>query len=171
MPLTGNLFLTGFMASGKTTVGQLLAQRLGVGFVDLDAYIEQKHKTTIPEIFAEHGESVFREMELQALAELQASSNTVVALGGGAFCNAAAQALLKDAKVIFLDASAVTLAHRLKHDSTERPLVAALSDEELEAYIQRTVQLRRPWYERASLHVKSDGAVETVLQTILEKLA
>ncbi len=171
MPLSGNLYLTGFMASGKTTTGQLLAHRLGARFVDLDAYIEQKHKTTIPEIFAEQGEPAFRDMELKALVELQSFTNTVVALGGGAFCNEAAQALLKDAKVIFLDVSAATLAHRLKHDSNERPLVAALSDDELEAYLQRTLQQRRAWYDRAPIHIQSDGAVDAIVQHIIEKLA
>jgi len=171
MPVSHNLYLTGFMASGKSSTGKLLAQTLGADFIDLDGYIEQKHQTTIPEIFAEQGEQTFRVLELAALKEIKTQSNKVIALGGGAFCNEAVQELLKDAKVIFLDASASTLAHRLKHDSSERPLVAALGDDELEAYIQRTMLVRRTWYERATYHVASDGETSAIVKTIIETLA
>ncbi len=171
MPITANLYLTGFMASGKTSTGKLLAHELGAEFIDLDNYIEQKHGTTIPEIFAEQGELTFRVMELEALKEIHTHTNLVIALGGGAFCNEAAQELLKDAKVIFLDASAATLAHRLKHDSSERPLVAALGDDELEAYIQRTMLARRTWYERAAYRVVSEGETSAIVRTIIETLS
>ena len=82
------VFLVGFMAAGKTTVGQELARRLGWDFVDLDARIESCERQSIPEIFRERGESGFRLAETGALRDLLTGSlqpNCVVALGGGAF--------------------------------------------------------------------------------------
>lgn len=78
------LVLTGFMGSGKTTVGGLLAQRLGWRFADLDAFISRRERLSVPEIFATHGEAVFRSLEVNALRELLAQPKLVISLGGGA---------------------------------------------------------------------------------------
>jgi len=78
------LVLTGFMGAGKTTVGLLLAARLGWEFLDLDAYIESRTGLTVPSIFAKHGEPRFRQLESQALASALGRSQVVLALGGGA---------------------------------------------------------------------------------------
>src|SRR5437899_3134876 len=78
------LVLTGFMGAGKSTVGRLLAARLGWNFLDLDAHLEERAGATIPEIFALHGEARFRRLESSALASALNRRNTVIALGGGA---------------------------------------------------------------------------------------
>jgi shikimate kinase len=78
------LVLTGFMGAGKTTVGRLLAARLGWEFLDLDAYIELRAGLTVPSIFSTHGEQRFRQLESQALASALGRSRVVLALGGGA---------------------------------------------------------------------------------------
>src|ERR1039458_10313852 len=78
------IVLTGFMGSGKTTVGPLVASRLGWSFVDVDDAIEAEAGTTIAELFARHGEQAFRERERAAIARLAAGDGLVLALGGGA---------------------------------------------------------------------------------------
>jgi shikimate kinase len=78
------LVLAGFMGAGKTTVGRLLADRIGWGFLDLDAYIESRSGLSVPSIFATHGERHFRKLESQALASALGRDRVVLALGGGA---------------------------------------------------------------------------------------
>src|SRR5438270_1754293 len=82
--LASRLVLTGFMGAGKTTVGRMLAERLGWEFLDLDAYIESRTGLTVPTIFTMHGEPHFRRLESQALASALGRRNIVLALGGGA---------------------------------------------------------------------------------------
>ena len=91
-----NLILIGMMGCGKTTVGQLLAQRLGWAFIDTDAYIEQQQGRTIPDLFAHEGEGYFRALELEASRALARRDCTVIACGGGLPTQAAAIAALKD---------------------------------------------------------------------------
>lgn len=78
------LVLTGFMGAGKTTIGRILAERLGWEFLDLDAYIESRTSQSVPQIFALHGETHFRKLESQALASALGRKHIVIALGGGA---------------------------------------------------------------------------------------
>ena len=82
--LASRLVLTGFMGAGKTTVGRMLAERMGWEFLDLDAYIESRTGLTVPQIFATQGEPHFRRLESQALASALGRRNIVLALGGGA---------------------------------------------------------------------------------------
>ena len=86
---TPGIFITGFMASGKSTIGRMLAERIGWQFIDLDREIETSEQTTISEIFAKHGEAEFRRIESEALRwrvnRIRAGAAAVVALGGGTF--------------------------------------------------------------------------------------
>ena len=88
------IVLTGFMGSGKTTAGPLVAARLGWRFVDVDDVIEAEAGATIAEIFARHGEAAFREREHAAIARLASADALVLALGGGAIEHPATRALL-----------------------------------------------------------------------------
>jgi shikimate kinase len=109
------LVLTGFMGAGKTTVGRLLAARLGWDFLDLDAYIESRTGLAVPSIFAAHGEAHFRQLESQALASALARSNIVLALGGGTPEILTNRLLLEQTPAtatIFLDAPFATLIDR-----------------------------------------------------------
>src|SRR5690606_37472555 len=90
-----SIYLVGFMGSGKSTIGPLLAQRLGYRFVDLDSVIEQETGESIKEIFARHGESYFRRLETDTLRKLLHSSKLVIALGGGTFVKEENRVLLK----------------------------------------------------------------------------
>ncbi len=114
-PHLRRLVLAGFMGAGKTTVGRLLAARLGWDFLDLDAYIESRIGLAIPSIFAAHGEPRFRQLESQALASALGRSRIVLALGGGAPEVLTNRLLLEQTPAtatIFLDAPFATLFDR-----------------------------------------------------------
>lgn len=118
-----NIVLTGFMGTGKSTVGRLLAERLGRPFVDTDALIEQRHGP-IPDIFAEHGEARFRELEREVAAELGARRGQVVATGGRLLLDPANEAALgATGIVVCLTASVDQLVARLADEADERPLL------------------------------------------------
>jgi shikimate kinase len=109
------LVLTGFMGAGKTTIGRLLAQRLGWDFLDLDAYIEARTGLSVPDIFSAHGEPRFRQLESAALASALGRSNVVLALGGGTPEVLTNRLLLEQTpatSTIFLDAPFPTLFDR-----------------------------------------------------------
>lgn len=116
------LVLVGFMASGKSTVGPLVARRLGWGFVDMDGRIEARVGRSIARIFAELGESTFREEERRVAAEVAELKDHVVAAGGGAFAFAETRELLRaGALTIWLRCDLDTLLQRLPADGI-RPL-------------------------------------------------
>jgi shikimate kinase len=140
-----NVVLTGFMGTGKSTVGRLLAERLGYQFVDTDSLIEAQHGP-IPEIFAEHGEGTFREIEREVAAELAESTGLVISTGGRMMVDAVnADVLGRSARVFCLTASVDTILSRVAPTGSvaTRPMLAgpdvrqrigALLAERAEAY-------------------------------------
>jgi shikimate kinase len=123
------IVLTGFMGSGKSTVGRSLAQRLGWRFVDLDSVIEQRDGRAVSRIFAESGEAAFRELETEALASSLRESHFVVALGGGALETSANRDLLAttaQTRTVLLTASFETL-----YDRCQQQIAAAAADSPL----------------------------------------
>jgi shikimate kinase len=148
------VFLVGFMASGKSSVGQQLAQRLGWDFVDLDVRIETREGRTVPEIFQERGETGFRLAETNALRDLLAESrrhHSVVALGGGAFVQERNRELLRQWPSVFLEAPAAELWQRGLTDGVERPL-----RRDPEQFAQLYAE-RLPLYRQASVVVLTTG--------------
>jgi shikimate kinase len=148
------VFLVGFMASGKSSVGQELARRWDWDFVDLDARIEWRERLTIPEIFRERGEPGFRLAETSALGEFLTESlkrNTVVALGGGAFVQERNRELLRAWPSVFLEAPADELWQRSLTDGVERPL-----REDPEQFARLYTE-RLPFYRQASVTVVTSG--------------
>lgn len=146
--------LTGFMGSGKTTVGKVLADFLGCPFMDLDDLIVKKAGKSIPEIFAQDGEPAFRQLEARLLRQTveKYTENTVVlALGGGAVTTPASTALLRDKTVcIYLRATLETLLGRLEGETGGRPLADASLADRLAA--------RAPIYEEtAHVIIDTDG--------------
>ena len=146
--------LTGFMGSGKTTVGKVLADFLGCPFMDLDELIVKKAGKSIPDIFAQDGEAAFRQLEARILrqqVEKYAESTVVLALGGGAVLAPASAALLHEKTVcIYLRASLDTLLARLAGETAGRPLAdASLADR---------LASREPIYEEtAHVTIDTDG--------------
>jgi shikimate kinase len=121
------LVLTGFMGAGKTTVGRLLAQRLGWEFLDLDALIESRTGLTVPSIFSAHGETRFRQLESSALASALGRGNIVLALGGGAPETLTNRLLLEQTPAtatVFLDAPFPVLFDRCMLQDQSRPVLA-----------------------------------------------
>jgi shikimate kinase len=121
------LVLTGFMGAGKSTIGRLLAARLGWNFLDLDAHLEERTNITVPEIFALHGEARFRRLESSALASALNHRNTVIALGGGTPESLTNRLLIEQTPgtfTIFLDAPFPTLFDRCVLQDISRPVLA-----------------------------------------------
>ena len=146
--------LTGFMGSGKTTVGRILADALGCPFLDLDDLIVKKAGKSIPDIFAQDGEPAFRQLEARLLrqtVEKYGESTAVLSLGGGAILAPASATLLHEKTVcIYLRATLDTLLSRLEGESAGRPLADASLAERLAA--------RAPLYEKtAHVVIDTDG--------------
>ena len=168
------IVLTGFMGSGKTSTGALLAERLGWTFLDLDREIERRDGRTVPQIFSESGEAHFRRLESAALASLLGQRHLVLALGGGAPEELGNRLLLEQTPhtaVVYLSASFDTLVARCTAQATDPASTARpnLSDLNL---AERRFRLRRPHYERIAAHtihtaeLTLDQTVDAVLAAI-----
>jgi shikimate kinase len=141
------IFLIGFMASGKTTVGRLLAERLDWFFVDLDKVIEDEAGRTVADIFAAEGEPGFRKRETEALREVVKRRKVVVATGGGAPCRKEnIEAMLAAGRVFWLDVSPEEAVRRAGKASG-RPLLDGAADPVAAA--RKLLDGRRPFYQRA----------------------
>lgn len=123
---TKNIILCGFMGTGKSTVGQLLASRMGWRFVDTDKLIESRHGKSIPQIFAQEGEPAFRALEHALCEEIGTWKQTVISTGGGIVVDPENRAALINAGlVVCLDAPPDEIAKRLlAADQPERPMLA-----------------------------------------------
>ncbi|RME16009.1 MAG: shikimate kinase [Bacteroidetes bacterium] len=143
--------LTGFMGSGKTTIGKIIAQKSNVPFIDLDEYIEQRENKTINEIFL-NGENYFRALETRYLKEiLETPQSTVIALGGGTVCfNNNLQLIRQHAWLIALLPEITILTERLWKEKDKRPLLKNItSKDELAAFIEKKLKERMPFYMQA----------------------
>ena len=154
------IVLIGYMASGKSTIGKLLAHNMYLPFIDLDQYIEEKEGKTISEIFEDKGEIYFRYQEHFYLKELLASENKfVLSLGGGTPCYAGNMKLIsdnEDSKSIYLQASIKTITDRLKKQRQKRPLVSELTDDKLTEFVAKHLFERREFYEQSNFKIKVD---------------
>ncbi len=127
------ILLTGFMGSGKSTIGRALSVRLGYPFVDTDARIEQNEGMSVSELFAQHGELYFRTQEHRVTYELTKRHNLVVSSGGGfILTNAVYQLAAANFTIVFIDAPFELCLTRIRQDDT-RPLAKDKSDKELRA--------------------------------------
>lgn len=164
-----NIILTGFMGTGKTAVGRHLAEHLKIPFLDVDAAIAKRAGKPIARIFAEEGESAFRELESRAISELAAQDCAVIATGGGALIDPRNRAVLeRSGLLVCLTARMGTLLERLKDDVT-RPLLA---DEDLPDKMDRLMKERESLYAACRLQVATDGkTIAQVADEIIDKIA
>ncbi|MDR1997824.1 MAG: shikimate kinase [Candidatus Margulisbacteria bacterium] len=142
-----NIVLIGFMGSGKTATGRLLAKQLDYRFIDTDQLIEQKNGMTVANIFDRKGEAFFRQQETELLKQLCGADNSVIATGGGIVLSAENRSLLQNlGSVIYLQADPPEILKRLGTDQT-RPL---LHKEDRLAEIHKMLAVRQPLYLAAA---------------------
>ena len=161
-----NIILCGFMGSGKSTIGKLLADRLNRNFIDLDDYIVQKRGMSINEIFKKYGEENFRKSETQSAKNISLLDNHIIALGGGTVVNPKNAEILKTSgKIIMLDISPENVYQRLKNDKS-RPLLQ--TDDKLKA-ITDMMNSRLPYYNNAADYkISVDGKCkEKIIEEII----
>lgn len=169
------VYLTGFMASGKSTVGPLVADALGYRFVDLDWLVEARTGRSVAALFADGGEAAFRAAEAQALAETTRGDGLVVATGGGTLLDAAnCVAALAAGAVVWLRVSPEEALSRLGVPRG-RPLLAGpdgypLAGDALAARVGALLAARTPLYAAAGRPVDADAAPETVARRVMDAL-
>lgn len=147
-----NIVLIGFMGVGKTSLGRLLAARLGRPFVDLDEKIESDAGMTIPEIFERHGESYFRELEKIAVRETAARKNIVIATGGGTVKDAENVRLLKSSGVLICLTTDPKEILRRTERKGERPVLDGGGEERLSTIV-KLLEERQQFYAQADYQV------------------
>ncbi len=164
-----NVFLIGFMGSGKSTVASCLAKDYGMAMIDMDQLIVERENMSIPDIFTQKGEQYFRDVETKLLMEIKAEQNKVVSCGGGVVLrDENIQAMKKGGRVVLLNAKAETILERVKDDDN-RPLLRGNKNI---TFIRDMIEQRRPKYEEvADFVVDTDGkSVNLICKEIIEKV-
>jgi len=161
-----NIYLIGFMGSGKSTIGKLLAERLGYKYIDTDEEIEKETGLKISEIFEKYGEKYFRELEKKKIKELSEQSELVVSTGGGLPANNEnMEVMKKTGEVIWLKIDFETFLSRTDGDPN-RPLLK----EDINKLKDR-FNGRKRFYSQADIVIDGNKPVEEVLEDILKKLS
>jgi len=158
-----NIYILGFMGVGKSVTGKLLAERLNRQYVDTDNLIESRAGKPITKIFEQDGDEQFRQLETSVLKEVADENNSVISCGGGIVMKDENMDLIrKSGRSIFLNASIDTLLER-SGDSTERPLLNRLSEEEKCKKIKEILALRLPIYLSADITLDTDDKSPEVI--------
>ena len=163
-----NVFLIGMMGSGKTTVGNILAQKLNYRFFDTDVLIERVMGQSVSEIFATAGENGFRDVESKVLENLSAYTKSIIATGGGIVIKPTNWSYLRHGLVVWLDAPVDVIMARLVDDNT-RPL---LQQTDPEQKLNSLLELRTPLYSLADLQITitPEQTPETIASQIMTKI-
>lgn len=144
------IILLGYMCAGKTTIGKALAKAMGCSFYDLDWYIEERFHRKVAQIFAEHGEAHFRDLEHRMLHEVAEFENIVLSCGGGTPCFFDNMDYMNEvAETYYLKASPETLLQHIRISKGKRPLLEGKTPEQLKAFVEEQLAQREPFYSRA----------------------
>ena len=159
--------LIGFMGSGKSTVGALLAKRIGYVFVDLDGAVEKRAGMSIADIFRTAGEDIFRSLETQCLSELEGKNGIVVATGGGTPLGAGNGAFFHNAATFFLEVPLETALRRTGTDGPVRPMLARSEES-----IRRLYESRLPVYRSLGRTIETAGKTPMeIVERIVDELS
>lgn len=167
--MSNNIFLIGFMGSGKSTIGRFLQKELNMELVEMDARIVEEQGMSINDIFAEKGEDYFRDLESRLVLDLNSEGNTIVSCGGGVVIRPEnVENMKKNGTIVFLSATPDTIYERVKN-STERPILNGHMNVE---YIAELMEKRRALYENAAdIRIETDGKTkDEICKEIISKL-
>lgn len=154
------------MGCGKSHVGRNLAPLMGYEYIDIDKIIEEQQGLSIKEIFEQKGEDYFRKLEKDFIHNLNAEKNIVVSTGGGAPCFFDNMEVMNEKGItVYLNRNKEKVIWRLLKGQYKRPLIANLSAKELEAFYDERLESRKPFYEKAKLHV-GDADVQEILEIL-----
>lgn len=170
-----SIFLVGYMGSGKSTIGKILAENKNLPFIDIDQYIENQFGITVKKIFETKGELYFRKLERSVLLELlQKQPPSIIALGGGTPCyfDNMEKIISSPHEVVYLNVSIPVLAERLKKEKKQRPLIAHLeNDDQLTEFVGKHLFERNSFYRKAKLIIDVNQMTsEQLVGAILAKL-
>lgn len=144
------ILIIGYMGAGKTTLGKVLAESLGLPFYDLDWYIESRMMKTVPQLFAERGEEGFRKVEHNMLHEVAEFEDVVISCGGGTPCFYDNMEYMNaQGDTVYLKASPEVLYAHLQMGKVERPLLKNKTREEMQAFIKEQLAEREKYYTKA----------------------
>jgi len=165
------IFLIGFMGSGKTFWGKRLSQRFEIPHIDLDKYIAIGEGKSISDLFAESGETYFRQLEKKYLSELIATrDHMLLSTGGGTPCFFNNMDLLNaSGPTIYLRSTPELLYSRLRHETSVRPLLADTSDENLKRKISSLLQEREPYYQKSQHILEMDQTNDSTFEQIIQR--
>lgn len=144
--------MIGYMGAGKTTLGKSLARHLGLEFIDLDWYIENRFHQSVSQLFATRGEEGFRKIEQNMLHEVAEFEDVVISAGGGTPCFFDNMEYMnQQGLTVYLKATPEILRTHLRMGKQKRPLIAQKNDEELDIFIRESLDKREPYYNQARL--------------------
>jgi shikimate kinase len=163
------VYLTGFMGSGKTTLGRKLAALLKYRFIDLDSEIEKREGRSVSSIFSDTGEKYFRRVESEVLRSIGGEGNLVIAAGGGTPCYGYNLDYMKSTGVtVYLKMSAGAIVSRLGVGISSRPLLKGLTGDDLLKYVEEKIREREPYYLKSAIVFDGLNAEASKLKDAIE---
>ena len=148
------IYLIGYMGSGKSAIGSILAGQMKLDFIDFDKHIENETGKTITEIFDAFGEDKFRELEHEYLKKLLTKENVVISLGGGTPCFYNNMELINMSGIsVYIEMDVDSLVKRLSNARNKRPLIRDLNETELKYFIETNLEKRKTMYQQAHFSI------------------